>query len=271
MSFLLSRAGFVLRIYFKLIATQLRAHLEYRADFWIGIVGVALTHGAPLVFVWAVFLRVPSVGGWSSWEVTLLYGLAILPRGLAELFCDGSWAMRQLVNRGDFDRLLVRPLSPVVQSLTWIASIHGLGSIVLGGVVVLRAKSSLGLSWAWWEWAFLLCCLLGSVVLIGSVNLASNCIAFWEPSANSQFPYLIGHTSEFVKFPVPIYGRVVQVLVTWVLPFAFISYYPGSVLLDRPDANRWLGYGSPLAGLAVALVAGLIWRRGLRRYQSTGN
>jgi ABC-2 type transport system permease protein len=267
----LSRLAFVVRIYAKLIATQLRAHLEYRADFWIGIVGVTLTHGAPLVFVWAVFLRVPSVGGWTAWQIALLYGLAILPRGLAELLCDGSWAMRQLVNRGDFDRLLVRPLSPVVQSLTWIASIHGLGSIALGTVVVLRAKAELDLSWAWWEWLFLLFVLAGSVLLIGSVNLASNSVAFWEPSANSQFPYLIGHTSEFVKFPVPIYGKAIQFLVTWVLPFAFISYYPGAVLLGRPSANPWLGYGSPLAGVAVALVAALIWRRGLRRYQSTGN
>lgn len=267
----MSRLLFVVRIYVKLILTQLRAHLEYRADFWIGIAGVVLTHGAPLVFVWAVFLRVPEVGGWTAWQIALLYGLAILPRGLAELFCDGSWAMRQLVNRGDFDRLLVRPLSPAVQSLTWIASIHGLGSIVLGAVVVLRARSELDLSWAWWEWGFLLLCLLGSVVLIGSVNLASNSVAFWEPSANSQFPYLIAHTAEFVKFPVPIYGRAIQVLVTWVLPFAFISYYPGSVLLDKPDANHWLGYGSPAAGLVAALVAALIWRRGLSRYQSTGN
>jgi len=59
--------------------------------------------------------------------------------------------------------------------------------------------------------------------------------------------------------------------VTWVLPFAFVSYYPGIALLGKPVASPWLGPLAPLAGPAVALIAALIWRIGLRRYQGTGH
>ncbi len=268
---MLARFLHALRIYGKLQLVHIRTHLEYEADFWIGIVGVMLTHGAGLAFVWILFGRVPEVAGWNLWEIAFLYSLAIIPRGLVEILCDGQWRLRLMVNRGEFDRLLVRPVSPALQLITQMSSIHGLGSVLLGLVVVTRAVVELDVVWGPAQYVFLLTTIFGSVVLIGSINFATNCIAFWDPSANSAFPFLVGHTLELVKFPITLYGRLVQVLLTWVLPFAFVSYYPGLVLLGRTDATPWLGYLSPLAGPAVGLVSSLIWRRGLMRYQGAGH
>lgn len=250
---------------------HLRTHLEYEADFWIGVVGVALTHGAGLVFVWTVFQRVPKVAGWTLWEIAFLYALAIVPRGLVELLADGQWRLRALVNRGEFDRLLVRPVSPALQLVTQMSSIHGFGSVLLGAVVLARALDHLDLAWGPGQWGFLALSIAGGATLIASVNFATNCVAFWDPSANSAFPFLVQQSLEFAKFPVSLYGRLIQALLTWVLPFAFVSYYPGTVLLGRPGGDRAIGYAAPLAGPAVALLAGLVWRRGLMRYQGTGH
>jgi len=118
---------------------------------------------------------------------------------------------------------------------------------------------------------FLAVTLLSSVLLIGAVNLATNCIAFWEPSSSGSFPFMVQNFLEFAKFPLSLYDRFVQGLVTWVLPFAFVSYYPGTTLLDKPVSSPWLGYLAPLGGPAVALITALIWRTGLRRYQGTGH
>ncbi|HJZ48810.1 MAG TPA: ABC-2 family transporter protein [Roseiflexaceae bacterium] len=109
------------------------------------------------------------------------------------------------------------------------------------------------------------------MLLIGAINLATNCIAFWEPSSSSSFPFMVQNFLELAKFPLSLYDRFVQGLVTWVLPFAFVSYYPGIVLLGKPAASPWLGCLAPLAGPAVALITTLIWRAGLRRYQGTGH
>jgi ABC-2 type transport system permease protein len=265
------RALFVARIYVKLIATHQRAHFEYRADFWIGIVGMGLTHGAPLFFIWAVFLQVPEIGGWTAWEVALLYALTVLSLGTIQVVCEGPWVMWQLLNQGGFDHLLVRPISPAVQLLTWASGIHGYGSLVVGGVVLARAKAELALDWAPWQWGFLVIVVLGSTILTGALNFATNCIGFWEPAATNGFPYLIAQAREFVKFPLTVYGRPIQFVLTWILPYAFISYFPVAVLLERPDANPWLGYASPLVGVVVAGMTAIVWRRGLGRYQSTRN
>jgi ABC-2 type transport system permease protein len=259
------------RIYGKLQILHLRTHLEYEADFWIGILGVALTHGAGFVFIWALFSSVPAVAGWSLWDIAFLYALSIIPRGLVEILCDGQWNLRLLVNGGEFDRLLVRPISPALQVITQFVSIHGFGSVILGTAILLRAANELHLAWSMWQYLFLAATLISSTVLIGAINFATNCIAFWDPAATSTFPFMIQNFIEFAKFPLSLYDRLVQMFITWMLPFAFVSYFPGLTLLGRPVANPWLGYLAPLAGPIVALIAALIWQRGLARYQGAGH
>jgi viologen exporter family transport system permease protein len=258
----------LLSIYSKLQLLHLRIYLEYRADFWIGVLGMLLTQGAGWIFIWTVFNRVPQVGGWKLWEIALLYALAIIPSGLTALFYDGHWQLRSLVNQGAFDRLLVRPISPALQVITQSSSIHGFGTVLLGLVILATAVYQLGLSWKLWQYGFLFLTLISAFICVGSVNFATNCIAFWDSSADGSFPFMVQNSLEFVKYPVHLYGRLIQFIITWILPFAFISYYPALVLLGKPV---WFAYFSPLVGPIMALIASGIWRLGLLRYQGTGH
>jgi ABC-2 type transport system permease protein len=259
------------RLYGKLQFLHLRAHLEYEADFWIGMLGAGLRTTSTFVFIWALFGRINQVQGWGMWEIASLYALAIIPMGLVELFYDGQWELRRLVNLGEFDRLLLRPLSPALQVVTQISSIHGLGTVLLGAVVLAAAASKLGLEWTPGHYLFLAASLAGSVLLIGSLNFITNCQVFWEPTPNAALSVLVQESVEFAKYPLGLYHSVVRFIVTWILPLAFVSYYPGLVLLGRPDPKIWLGYAAPLAGPLLTAVAALVWRACLRNYQGTGS
>jgi len=233
---------------------------------------MGLQNAIGFVFVWALFSRVSTVAGWSLWEIALLYALSILPRGLGELLCDGPWAVRLLVNQGELDRLLVRPASPIFQVVTYfLASMHGFGNVVLGVAVLLRATAKLHLVWSAGHLLLLAVTLINSVVMVSAISLATNAIAFWEPAASGSFPVFVYDFLEFAKFPLNIYHWLLQGFMTWVLPFAFVSYYPGLILLGKPGVNVWLGYCTPLAGLFTVLIAALVWRVGLARYQGTGS
>lgn len=260
-----------LRMYLTFQLVHLRTALSYEADFWIGIVGVALTHGVGIVFVWALFLRVPAIAGWTIWEVATLYALSILPRGLTELLCDGQWRLRMLINRGELDRLLVRPMSPALQLITQFSSIHGFGSVILGALVLMRASTELQLRWSLGDGLILLLSLVSGTVLTSAINYASNCQGFWDSASTSSFPFLIQNLAEFAKFPLTLYDRLVQIILTWIIPFACVSYYPGLVLLKRPEAESWMLVVAPLAAMAMVAVAALLWHVGLQRYQGTGH
>lgn len=82
------------RLYLKLQYIQLRTVVQYLGDFWIGILGAALMQGAGLIFLSAFFSQIPEINGWTIWEVAVLCGLALTPKGLTEFLCDGPWTLR---------------------------------------------------------------------------------------------------------------------------------------------------------------------------------
>lgn len=259
------------RLYFKLQLIQLRTAVEYRADFWIGILGATLMHGAGMVFVVALFGQINEIAGWSAWEVAILYGLALIPRGLTELFCDGPWTLRAMINQGDLDRLLVTPAPASLQVATMLASIHGVGQLTLGSVAFWLGASRSGLDWTWWKVAFFVAIVLSSWIMLCAINFLVNLIGFWEPSAQSAIPTAYAMLIDFAKFPLDIYNNAIKVLITVVAPYAFISYFPALVLLDKESAWRWLGLASPLVTIIVILLTSRLWRIGLNRYQGVGH
>lgn len=259
------------RIYARLQLLHVRSHLEYEADFWIAMVGAACTQFANFVFIWALFSRIPSVEGWTLWEIAFLYGLTTFPRGAASLLCSGPFQLRSLVNSGQFDRLLVRPISPALQVVTQTSNLQGSAVMLISAVLLARASSQLHVPWDVSKAGMLLLTLLSSSVLFGAMNLVTNCIAFWEPQANSAFPFAVASIMEMARYPLTLYGWFVQVVLTWVVPIAFVSYFPGSVLLDKAPIPAWLGLAAPLATAGVVLVTAVVWHIGVDRYQSTGH
>lgn len=259
------------RLYLKLQYVQLRTVIEYRGDFWIGILGATLMQGAGLVFLSAFFSRIQEINGWTVWEIAILYGLALTPKGLTELLCDGPWMLRALVNTGEFDRLLVRPVSPALQAATKIASIHGLGQLTLGIVAIGLGTSRSGMDWSLWKALFLIATIASGFVMICAINFLVNMVGFWEPSTQSALPTMYALLIDFAKFPLEIYSLVIRILVTVIAPFAFLSYFPGLVLLDKDTAWRWLGFASPLVTVIVVVLTGWLWHKALARYQGVGH
>ena len=261
----------MVQFYFRLQLLQLRTAVEYNTDFWIGIAGATLTQVSGLVFISALFSQIPEVEGWTVWEIALLYALALIPKGITELFCDGPWALRPLVNSGEFDRLLVRPIPAALQTATRIASIHGLGQTGLGIVVFTMASNRIDLDWSLGKALFLIMILISGTVMIGAINYLVNLVAFWEPSADSAIPTLFSVMIDFAKFPLDIYNVLIRGLITVVIPYAFITYFPALVLLDKDSSVRWLGYLTPLITAVVVAVTAAIWRLGINRYQGVGH
>jgi ABC-2 type transport system permease protein len=260
-----------LRLYFKLQLMQIRSTVEYAADFWIGIVGAMLMQASGLVFISALFQQIPAVAGWSMWNIVLLYGLAMLPKGLTELFCDGPWTLPSKVNTGEFDRVLVRPISPALQSVTAIVSIHGFGQVILGITMIALGLSRSDASFHWWTLPYLIMVVTSGAIILGALNFAINLFGFWEPSARSAFPTMMALTIDFAKFPLGIYNNVIKAFAIFAVPYAFITYFPAHILLGRDSEWAWLGYCSPLAALWMLVITNVLWSKALSRYQGVGH
>lgn len=78
----------------------------------------------------------------------------------------------------------------------------------------------------------------------------------------------------FAGYPVSIFHKAVQVCLIYVVPFAFVNYFPAQFLLRKPDMQQFpevFLYITPVVGVGMYLLAYLFWRYSLRYYKSSGN
>ncbi|WP_438432183.1 ABC transporter permease [Gorillibacterium sp. sgz500922] len=257
-------------LYRRLFSAQLRAILEYQADFLILLIAAALQQLLGFVFLWVVFERIPDINGWGFWEVAFIYAMIFFTEGVGSLFFEGTWRIGRLVNMGELDRYLVRPLSPVLQIFTTGIGMNGAGNILLGLVIMIQAGVHSHLDWTAGKAALGLLLIVCAIVIRVSINLAANCAGFWIKNAGNSFPLMIHNLSDFAKYPLTIFAAGFKVLIALVVPFAFVSFFPAAYLFDK-DGWKWIALGAPAVAAYCIALAFLILRIGLRKYESVGN
>jgi ABC-2 type transport system permease protein len=259
-----------LRLYRRLLGAHVRATLEYEADFWIMSVSAVLVQGIGVLFLWAIFRSIPEINGWQFWDVVLIYSMVVIAEGLSVLLAQGAWTLAVTVNFGQLDALLLRPYSPVLQVLSSQVGMNGLGNLVLGGALVGIAAGHVDVQWN----AGLVA--LGVVLVIAAtgvkigLNLLTNCAAFWLRSPYSMFAFSMHTFGELARFPITIYGLGVRIVLTAVLPYAFMSYFPAAAVLSD-GAARWLGLLTPVVAVYCLWLGARVFRFGLARYESSGH
>ena len=257
------------RIYLRMLGAYLRAVLEYRTDALLLVFATVLSQLAGVVFLLVVFSQVPTLSGWTRWEVLCVYALVVLAEGVGSLFFEGTWHLAALVNLGVLDYLLVRPYPVALQVMGSTLGPNGLGSIVLGVALLVTAVPRIDVDWgpASVVWALVL--LISGVLVKVAINLASNSTAFWLLSPSSSLAATVHTLGDLARYPITAYGIGVRAVLT-VLPLAFVGYFPAANLLDK-GVSGTVGAFTPLVAAGCLIGARASFHRGLRRYESTGN
>jgi len=259
-----------LYLYYRLISQQLRAILEYQTDFVILMGSAVLTQLLGIVFLRVIFQRIPDINGWGFWEVAFMYAMIYVTEGIGSLLFEGTWRLGGLINRGELDKLLLRPVSPILQVLSSAVGVNGIGNIVTGSIIIWQALAHMDVSWTWDKIGITVIVLLSAVVIRIAINLASNCVNFWLHGTGNAFPQMVLNVGDFAKYPITIYPSFVRVLVAGFVPFAFISYYPAAAITGANDL-AWVWALCPVVAVISACAAIGIFRIGLRSYESAGN
>lgn len=259
-----------MRTYARMQLAQLQSGMSHRGDQWLTIVGVVLQQSVSLVFLWVFFSHVTELGGWSVWDMAILQGMVLMAMAFPGLVGDGSWQLPHDVNEGNFDRVLVRPMSPVLQQAAARTSGATVGNLALAVVALGLGLSHADVAWAWWSVPLLVLAVVSGTLIHLAINLITNMRVFWDPGSYTSIPTLVSRMREFAKFPLTIYDGVMRFFVT-ILPLSFVAYFPTLLLLDRGGPERWLGLASPLVAALLAGIAALLWRTGVNKYQGVGH
>lgn len=258
------------RLFGMYFSQYAKARLEYRADFFSAVLASFLGTAASFGFLLIVFSRGVAVRGWKFEEMVFLYGFSLIPFGIFNVFSWNLWmfAERYLIE-GRFDRVLLRPVSSVFQVLFESFRLESVESIVTGIVAVLWASRRLGLALTFGDaLLFLLWATAGGVIYV-AIFLALTSMSFWIEDRIGISPPVF-NLMQFGRYPLTIYDVWVRLALSFVIPFAFASFYPTARFLRRPEFLPEFWAVPFVAAISMSLAL-LLWKNGVARYHSTGS
>ena len=262
------------RVYRQYWRINVLTTLEYRANFIVWFLFTFVYHGTALAALWVIFTTFPSMNGWSFRDMAFLYGLWMVSHALNNTLFSTVAIIPEHIRDGDFDRLLIRPIDALY------------GAIVTPGQVfpdeLLLALAYFGFA-TWFSGVhvgimfvlFVPLIIVGGTLIDLAINLIISTAAFWFISVDALRWIVVQLEQEFTRYPIGIYSRGVRLLVAFVLPFAFMNYFPATYFLHKTENGLSLppevGLLTPLIGVAFLAVAYSFWRFGLDRYQGVGH
>ncbi len=256
-------------LYWLFLKNRVKILMEYRVNFLIGAISTVFVQAAGLLAIWVVMRQIPDLEGWSLAEILLIYGMITLSKSINHMFADNLWTLgRDYVRTGTFDRFLVRPIDPLFHLLADRFCHDGIGNFLVGLVLVAIAASRLDIAWTPAPVGYLVLMVLSGGLIFIALNLMTAVSGFWLMDS-VPVTRVIFEMHEFAKYPLVIYPRAIGVLLTFLIPYGFASFFPASYLMGR-EISPILAWGAPLVAAVLMVIALGVWRFGLRHYSSTG-
>ena len=260
---------FYMSIYAKVLVQDLKSKMSYRADFIISNIGMIISNLVGFVTFYILFSNFPSINGWTMYEMLFMYGFSLIALTPLQCFFDNNWNLRFMVRTGDFIKYCFRPINIFFYFISEVFDVKGLGQLCFGVGTLVYAWSHLAIPVTFVTiMQMVLYLLAASLFMIAIMNFAA-ATCFWIQ--NSGYVMVIMFRfKDFAKYPASIFNTVFRVIFTFVIPIAFIAYYPSLVVL-RPDNVPLLSWLSPLIGLVFFYLSYKFWMLGVRKYDGTGS
>lgn len=261
-------------IYRKIVGSRIRSQLQYRLSFALTITGNLLLSSLDFAAILVLFGQVDALGGWTVAEVALLYGISCVSFALTDLAVGQLDQLPRMIREGEFDQILVRPLGSLLQVVSADIALRHLGRLLQGFAVLMVALTQVNVDWSAGHVAMLALAIVAGMAIFAGIWVAFSSIAFWlidSQEVCNAFTYGGNFTAQY---PVDIFGRWLRRLVVFVIPVAFVSYFPSLYILDKPDElglPQGLQFASPAVALVTGVGAWIIWRTAVRRYRSVGS
>ncbi len=264
-----------IRVVLQSLKMSVHARMQYRAESLANTLAVFIRESANIIAIYLALLKFDQINGWNVNEMLFLYSILFLTYAfVVSLFAD----LRQFsdtIREGRFDRLLVRPrgllLQLILNNADLIASVgHG----TLGILLFVISAGKVGIHWNFFTVLYYIAAIISGILIQGGIFIIFSSLCFYFVETNSIRSLFYWNMRKFAGYPISIYHKVIQVILIYVVPFAFVNYFPAQYLLRKADMANYPEvyiYIAPVVGVEVYAAAYLFWSVSVRRYYSTGN
>jgi viologen exporter family transport system permease protein len=194
--------------------------------------------------------------------------------GFADLITGSIERIGQRIRTGELDVWLIRPVPALLQAAADNFALRRIGKPLQAGFVLVLGLRALDLDWTVAKGTVLVLSVVTGSVIFGAIFVLGAAFQFVSIDAAEVANSFTYGGQQLTQYPLPVFGREIVRAVTFVVPLAFVNYYPVLFVLGKPaplGLPSWIGLLAPVVAVAMTTLASLAWRGGLRRYRSTGS
>ncbi|MFT7486585.1 MAG: ABC-2 type transport system permease protein [Candidatus Paceibacteria bacterium] len=261
--------GRYLRLYISFLRFSFSKAMEFRVDFFFRVIMDGVFYATQIGFFSVLYGHTQELGGWNLGQ-TLIFisGFFLVDALHMTIFANNMWMFPILVNKGDLDYYLVRPVSSLFFiSLREFAANSFLNVLLALGICIYALATysePLGAG----RIALYILLLLNGMVLYFILHIAFLIPVFWMHSARG-LGELFFSVSKYCERPERIFDGYLRRILVSILPMSLVASRPAQQLFDGADA--WT-----LLHLCAVTVGGLLflawfWKRALRSYSSASS
>lgn len=258
-----------IKLYIKYASVCTQSVMQYKLSFLLMIAARFLIAFCELIAIKFLFSGFTQVKGYTYGDVLLCFSLVQMSFTFAELFGNGFKVFSGMVKGGDFDRMLLRPCSLILQIIGTHFEIGRTGPLLTAFITLVLGIRHSQITWNLMAvWAMTAMIAGGTLLFIGLFMLEAS-FCFFSIEDTSLVNILTYGAKAHGKYPIDIYGKGITRFCTYVIPYTLIQYYPLQFLLGK--TNNWLLAFYPFGIIVFLLICYSIWRFGVKHYKSCGS
>jgi len=247
------------RFVWEQMKVNVLAAMEYRVSFLTQVVFMLLNDILLLFFWWVLFQRFDEVAGWQQHDVFLLYAMVAGTFGLASAIFGNTGRLSTIIAEGQLDYYLALPKDVWLNVLISRSSASAIGDFVFAFTLCIFL-----LGFSVQVLLAVLCMLIAAVLYTALVAMAHS-LSFYLGNAEQIASLFSEAIMNFGLYPISIFSLTVRVLFFTVIPVAFISYVPVTLVRNF----TWPLFALFLAATVLGVsLSRWVFYAGLRRYES---
>ena len=263
-----------LRIYGSYVRMFFKAQMEYRFSFFSGMFANFYCYFITYATFWVITQQFGTVGGWKFEDMTILYGLNLLPYSLAGvLYWFTIFHLEREITSGNLDSYLIRPMGLIKHLICRRFGDTFLGQILVTFIFMVLAVANISYQMTLFSYIYLVFAVLGGILIHAGAMIILGSLNFWTLRSNALAGVVYYDMREFTHYPLSIFPPFIRIILTYGLPWAIINYYPSLIILNKVQTTEEfvLGILSPVIGILFFLLSLFVFNRGLRRYSGSGS
>ncbi|MDE6220613.1 MAG: ABC-2 family transporter protein [Lachnospiraceae bacterium] len=257
------------KLYMKYASVCTQSVMQYKVSFLLMIIGRFLLAFCELIAIKFLFYGFTQIKGYTYGDILLCFAVIQMSFTFAELFGNGFKVFSGMVRSGEFDRMMLRPCSLILQVMGSRFEVGRTGPLLTAFITLVLGIRHSQVTWNLMTvWTMAAMTIGGTLLFIGLFVLEAS-FCFFSIEDTSLINVLTYGAKTHGKYPIDIYGKGILRFCTYVIPYTLIQYYPLQFLLGK--TRSWYLAFCPLGIVVFLLFCYLIWRFGVKNYKSCGS